>query len=170
MFFGPRAVQHRLAFNLLPLGGREHPWSSQAEGRKLDPGGVYSAVVPNPLQALLAENCRDPGSSRGSSDLQSDALPTELSRLCLSLASQTYTIERSVRRLRQPCGQCAARSTACACAAVWQARIALTTLGLWDTRATTCAIATLVHVASSPVKLSSMPACICAIRPSNLLW
>ena len=26
--------------------------------------------------------CRDPGSSRGPSDLQSDALPTELSRLC----------------------------------------------------------------------------------------
>ena len=29
-------------------------------------------------------SCRDPGSSRGSSDLQSDALPTELSRLCRS--------------------------------------------------------------------------------------
>ena len=28
--------------------------------------------------------CRDPGSNRGPSDLQSDALPTELSRLCWS--------------------------------------------------------------------------------------
>ena len=28
-----------------------------------------------------AEKCRDPGSNRGPSDLQSDALPTELSRL-----------------------------------------------------------------------------------------
>ena len=28
-----------------------------------------------------AETCRDPGSNRGPSDLQSDALPTELSRL-----------------------------------------------------------------------------------------
>ena len=28
------------------------------------------------------KKCRDPGSNRGPSDLQSDALPTELSRLC----------------------------------------------------------------------------------------
>ena len=31
--------------------------------------------------------CRDPGSSWGPSDLQSDALPTELSRLCAKTAS-----------------------------------------------------------------------------------
>jgi hypothetical protein len=33
--------------------------------------------------ALVDKGCRDPGSNRGPSDLQSDALPTELSRLCL---------------------------------------------------------------------------------------
>ena len=30
------------------------------------------------------KKCLDPGSNRGPSDLQSDALPTELSRLCIS--------------------------------------------------------------------------------------
>ena len=32
-------------------------------------------------EAMLMNACRDPGSNRGPSDLQSDALPTELSRL-----------------------------------------------------------------------------------------
>ena len=34
-----------------------------------------------PSTSLQKEACRDPGSNRGPSDLQSDALPTELSRL-----------------------------------------------------------------------------------------
>ena len=37
------------------------------------------ARIENPSREMP---CRDPGSSRGPSDLQSDALPTELSRLC----------------------------------------------------------------------------------------
>ena len=40
------------------------------------------ARVENPSKQMP---CRDPGSSRGPSDLQSDALPTELSRLCVML-------------------------------------------------------------------------------------
>ena len=36
------------------------------------------------------ENCRDPGSSRGPSDLQSDAFPSQLSRLC-----QTWRLHRA---------------------------------------------------------------------------
>ena len=32
-------------------------------------------------EAMLMNACRDPGSNRGPSDLQSDTLPTELSRL-----------------------------------------------------------------------------------------
>ena len=35
------------------------------------------------LKSRIFGKCRDPGSNRGPSDLQSDALPTELSRLCL---------------------------------------------------------------------------------------
>ena len=35
------------------------------------------------LKSRIFRKCRDPGSNRGSSDLQSDALPTELSRLWL---------------------------------------------------------------------------------------
>ena len=35
--------------------------------------------------------CRDPGSNRGPSDLQSDALPTELSRLCFKFEAQSIT-------------------------------------------------------------------------------
>ena len=34
------------------------------------------------------------------------------------------------------------------------------TLGLWDLRATNCAIATLLNVCTSPKKLSSAPACL----------
>ena len=34
--------------------------------------------------------CRDPGSNRGPSDLQSDALPTELSRLCKDCSLGKY--------------------------------------------------------------------------------
>ena len=34
-----------------------------------------------PPQKQEKRKCRDPGSNRGPSDLQSDALPTELSRL-----------------------------------------------------------------------------------------
>ena len=43
-------------------------------------------ALPTELSRLYwtKENCRDPGSSRGPSDLQSDALPTELSRPCQS--------------------------------------------------------------------------------------
>ena len=33
------------------------------------------------------QKCRDPGSNRGPSDLQSDALPTELSRLVQTLCN-----------------------------------------------------------------------------------
>ena len=40
------------------------------------------ARIENPSKQMP---CRDPGSSRGPSDLQSDALPTELSRLCVML-------------------------------------------------------------------------------------
>ena len=48
--------------------------------------------------------CRDPGSNRGPSDLQSDALPTELLRLCLQksegrsqdLANSTFMLNASV--------------------------------------------------------------------------
>ena len=42
-------------------------------GRPRSPRAPYSTV----------RKCRDPGSSRGPSDLQSDALPTELSRLLI---------------------------------------------------------------------------------------
>ena len=35
--------------------------------------------------------CRDPGSNRGPSDLQSDALLTELSRLCFKFEAQSIT-------------------------------------------------------------------------------
>ncbi len=35
-----------------------------------------------PSLLSFSEQCRDPGSNRGPSDLQSDALPAELSRLC----------------------------------------------------------------------------------------
>ena len=42
-------------------------------------------MAPGPLTAMrnIAQHaaCRDPGSNQGPSDLQSDALPTELSRL-----------------------------------------------------------------------------------------
>jgi hypothetical protein len=41
---------------------------------------------------LHARKCRDPGSNRGPSDLWSDALPTELSRLML-LATGTWSHE-----------------------------------------------------------------------------
>ena len=36
--------------------------------------------------------CRDPGSNRGPPDLQSDALPTELSRLCKLNDTETISI------------------------------------------------------------------------------
>ena len=41
--------------------------------------GRHGRVATNELQS--DKQCRDPGSNRGPSDLQSDALPTELSRL-----------------------------------------------------------------------------------------
>ena len=39
----------------------------------------------------LRQTCRDPGSNRGPSDLQSDALPIELSRLCFEFEAQSIT-------------------------------------------------------------------------------
>jgi hypothetical protein len=63
--------------------------------------------------------CRDPGSNRGPSDLQSDALPTELSRLADHLwedsVSNDFLLERnrchllffsSVKILRHPASNC----------------------------------------------------------------
>ena len=43
--------------------------------------------------------CRDPGSSRGPSDLQSDALPTELSRLCFKFEAQSIIEENNGKRV-----------------------------------------------------------------------
>ena len=43
--------------------------------------------------------CRDPGSSRGPSDLQSDAVPTELSRLCFKFEAQSITEENNGKRV-----------------------------------------------------------------------
>ena len=47
----------------------------------------------------IKHKCRDPGSNRGPSDLQSDALPTELSRLALSMDSVTL---KGVSAAKQP--------------------------------------------------------------------
>ena len=44
-------------------------------------GAIVLAKI---LASLLKQNCRDPGSNRGPLDLQSNALPTELSRLSCS--------------------------------------------------------------------------------------
>ena len=41
-------------------------------------GAIVLAKI---LASLMKQNCRDPGSNRGPLDLQSNALPTELSRL-----------------------------------------------------------------------------------------
>ena len=49
--------------------------------------------------ASEAQFCRDPGSSRGPSDLQSDALPTELSRLCFKFEAQSITEENNGKRV-----------------------------------------------------------------------
>jgi hypothetical protein len=38
-------------------------------------------------------SCRDPGLNRGPSDLQSDALPTELSRRCATFVKYFYFIK-----------------------------------------------------------------------------
>jgi hypothetical protein len=40
----------------------------------------------NSMQSSQVEQCRDPGSNRGPSDLRSDALPAELSRRCRCLS------------------------------------------------------------------------------------
>ena len=49
--------------------------------------------------------CRDPGSSWGPSDLQSDALPTELSRLCAKTADAVDTlVQLGVILFWGPCG------------------------------------------------------------------
>ena len=47
----------------------------------------------------ITEICRDPGSNRGPSDLQSDALPTELSRLCFKFEAQSITEENNGKRV-----------------------------------------------------------------------
>ena len=47
------------------------PWS----------GSVFILIVPIYRLGKKKKNCRDPGLNQGPSDLQSDALPTELSRL-----------------------------------------------------------------------------------------
>ena len=45
------------------------------------PDFVHAVTWNSVYKAMLIKACRDPGSNRGPSDLQSDALPTELSRL-----------------------------------------------------------------------------------------
>ena len=45
------------------------------------------------------KKCRDPGSNRGPSDLQSDALPTELSRLCEKCCNSFLMYELILHRL-----------------------------------------------------------------------
>ena len=66
--------------------------------------------------SVTSQKCRDPGSNRGPSDLQSDALPAELSRLmcnkkscCLNVLPLGFTPWPS----RRDCGTCSA--VACAC-------------------------------------------------------
>jgi hypothetical protein len=44
--------------------------------------GLRAGCSSRSRTGLAQEECQDPGSNRGPSDLQSDALPTELSRLC----------------------------------------------------------------------------------------
>ena len=48
--------------------------------------------------ASEAQFCRDPGSSRGPSDLQSDALPTELSRPCARTCAMSAPRAWQLRR------------------------------------------------------------------------
>ena len=57
------------------------PWTLVAAClcRRCLSGGDKASAALTPANAL----CRDPGSSRGPLDLQSDALPTDLSRLLL---------------------------------------------------------------------------------------
>ena len=63
------------------------PWTgdNQASGRTKNTSQGGTAEVRTRLLRLLSQrdmkSCRDPGSNRGPSDLRSDALPTELSRL-----------------------------------------------------------------------------------------
>ena len=67
-------------------GTRSEPWTpaSEAGTIQLDQTALVLQNV-GIVGALSIESgsyqCRDPGSNRGPSDLQSDALPTELSRL-----------------------------------------------------------------------------------------
>ena len=61
--------------------------------------GLRAGCSSRSRTGLAQEECRDPGSNRGPSDLQSDALPTELSRLlsvavCQNTACYTMTGRR----------------------------------------------------------------------------
>ena len=49
---------------------------------------------------LCKTMCRDPGSNRGPSDLQSDALPTELSRLCYVDKQPSLNVMRHCKHTR----------------------------------------------------------------------
>ena len=58
---------------------------TQIASRKHHMRSMMAAAIENSASTIREQNykCRDPGSNRGPSDLQSDALPTELSRQVL---------------------------------------------------------------------------------------
>ena len=62
---------------------------TQIASRKHHMRSMMAAAIENSASTIREQNykCRDPGSNRGPSDLQSDALPTELSRPCSTLAT-----------------------------------------------------------------------------------
>ncbi len=70
-------------------------------GRFVDPdsacfGDPDSRLIffSNRYRTVISKNCRDPGSNRGPLDLQSNALPTELSRLVVNICA-VFIVYRS---------------------------------------------------------------------------
>ena len=52
-------------------------------------GSLETCCMSSQISQSFYENCREPGSNRGPSDLQSDALPAELSRLVRNAVALT---------------------------------------------------------------------------------
>ena len=96
----PRALEKKrrktLVFALLcysRLGSSDRHWGVPIHVLATLQGVCWLAKITKRIGSCTCARCkkakcRDPGSNRGPSDLQSDALPTELSRLCLKCEAQ----------------------------------------------------------------------------------
>ena len=70
---------------------RPHTSSPMIYIHIIHPVNLYTHHQCSTFTMIIMESCRDPGSNWGPSDLQSDALPTELSRLVMGRSARLLT-------------------------------------------------------------------------------